>query len=338
MPFSRPTAAVVAVTAALMCAAPTSAPAAAATPSCDIETPERIVAIGDVHGAYDALVQILRAAGLVDDRQRWSGGKTIFVQTGDVVDRGPDSRTALDLLRRLEAEAPAAGGAVHLLLGNHEVMRTLGDLRFVTPGEYGAFLSAQSEQLRQNFVRQAKADGRDDLMKSTPLGYLELRVAFGRDGEYGQQLKNRDALVKINGIVFVHGGLSPAIAEWPCASINAIVRRELTGDLEKTRRAPLESLAGREDGPTWYRGLASLPEVEIDGILAKAHARAIVGGHTVVAGNRIVSRFGGKVFQIDTGMQVAYTPAGRPSALEIRDGVFTGIYTDSREVLVSPTR
>ena len=87
----------------------------------------------------------------------------------------------------------------------------------------------------------------------------------------------------------------------------------------------------------WYRGLATLPEPEIDGILANAHASAIVAAHTVVANARIVSRFGGKVFQIDTGMQAAYVPSGRASALEIRDGVFTAIYTSSREVLVGPT-
>jgi hypothetical protein len=165
-----------------------------------------------------------------------------------------------------------------------------------------------------------------------------LRVAFGRDGEYGRQLKTRDAVVKINGIVFVHGGLSPAVAALPCESINATVRRELTVDLEKTRDAPLASLAAREDGPMWDRGLTDLPEPAVDAILAAAHASAVVAGHTVVPGGRIVSRFGGKVFQIDTGMQPAYVPDGRASALEIRGGVFTAIYTDSREILVTPAR
>jgi hypothetical protein len=337
MSLSRPVAAIV-IIAALAGVAMTAAAAPLAVTSCDIETSERIVAIGDVHGAYDAFVQILRAAGLVDDRQRWSGGKAHVVQVGDVVDRGPDSRKALDLLRRLESEAAAAGGAVHLLLGNHEVMRTLGDLRFVTPGEYGAFANAQSEDVRQNFVRQAKPDARQELLKATPPGLVELRVAFGRDGQYGKLLRARDPVLKINSIVFVHGGLSPAVAPMSCASINATVHRELSDDIEKTRAAPLASLAAREDGPMWYRGLADLPEPAVADILAKAHARAIVAGHNVVPGGRIVSRFDGKVFEIDTGMQVAYVPAGRPSALEIRDGVFTAIYTDSREVLPGPAR
>ena len=79
------------------------------TAPCDIRTSERIVAVGDVHGAYDRFVDILRAAGLVDGRARWSGGRAILVQTGDVLDRGGDSRRVLDLLRRLERDAAARG-------------------------------------------------------------------------------------------------------------------------------------------------------------------------------------------------------------------------------------
>ena len=67
-----------------------SAPAAQSTPvsPCNITTTERVVAIGDVHGAYDPFVAILRAAGLVNNRERWSGGRAVLIQTGDVLDRG----------------------------------------------------------------------------------------------------------------------------------------------------------------------------------------------------------------------------------------------------------
>jgi hypothetical protein len=79
------------------------------------------VAIGDVHGAYDRFVEILKVAGIVDGELRWIGGRTHVVQLGDIVDRGDDSRKALDLVRRLERPAQAAGGAWHQLMGNHEV-------------------------------------------------------------------------------------------------------------------------------------------------------------------------------------------------------------------------
>src|SRR5580765_7638710 len=93
-----------------------------AAPSCQLTGVDRVVAVGDVHGAYDRYVEILRTTGLLDDRLRWTGGRTHLVQLGDVVDRGPDSLKALDLLERLEKDASRAGGAVHALLGNHEVM------------------------------------------------------------------------------------------------------------------------------------------------------------------------------------------------------------------------
>jgi hypothetical protein len=310
----------------------------AAGSPCEIDGVERIVAIGDVHGAYDRLVAILRAAEIVDARLRWSAGKTHLVQLGDVVDRGPDSRKALDLLQSLGKDAARAGGAVHVLLGNHEIMRMLGDLRFTTPGEYAAFATARSEEIRQRLVESAAAEEREQLVKETPLGSIEMRLAFGRKGPYGEWLRTLNGVMKINGVLFVHGGISPAIAALPCDEINETVRRELASDLDKTLAAPLSSLAAREDGPFWYRGLAQpeTPASQVDDLLARQRARAVVIGHTVVPGGRMASRFDGRVFQIDTGMQPAYVPTGAASALEIARGVFTAIYEDRRDVLVTP--
>jgi hypothetical protein len=324
-----------AVALAWLATPPVEHPVDAAASPCAIEGVERVVAIGDVHGAYDRLVAILRAAQIVDARLRWSAGKTHLVQVGDVVDRGPDSRKSIDLLQSLEKDASRAGGAVHLLLGNHEIMRILGDLRFATPGEYTAFVTGESAAVRQRFVESVPAEEREALMKQTPLGFVEMRVAFGREGEYGKWLRSLDGVAKINGVLFVHGGLSPAVAALSCDAINETVRRDLTSDLEKTLAAPLSSLTAREDGPFWYRGLAQpeTPASQVDDLLAKQRAQAIVIGHTVAAGGRIASRFDGRVFQIDTGMQAAYVPTGAASALEISRGMFTAIYEDRREPL-----
>jgi hypothetical protein len=308
-------------------------PLAEATSSCSIDGIERTVAIGDVHGAADRFVEILKATGLVDDKLHWSGGRAHLVQTGDIVDRGPDSRRALDLLRQLEGEASRAGGAVHALIGNHEVMRILGDLRYVTPGEYAAFQTNRSEDTRQKFVQQSPPDQRDKVLKETPLGLVEMRVAFGRDGEYGKWLRTHDAVARINGVLFLHGGISPTVAAQSCDEINATVRRDLTSGLDQTRAAPLATLTAREDGPLWYRGLTQIAEADVDDILAKQHARAIVIGHTVTPTGRVTPRFGGKVVMIDTGMQPAYVPTGRASAVEFANGTVTAIYTDLREAI-----
>ena len=95
----------------------------------DWQDVSRVVAIGDIHGAYDEFTGLLRAVGLVDGDLHWQGGNTHLVSLGDLVDRGAGSKQVMDLLMRLQEQAEAAGGRVHVLLGNHELMNLTGDLR-----------------------------------------------------------------------------------------------------------------------------------------------------------------------------------------------------------------
>lgn len=323
---------------------------------CDLRTTERVVAIGDVHGAYDQFVGILRAAGLLDSRDRWSGGRAILVQTGDVLDRGPDSRKVLDLLRRLERDAARAGGRVYPLLGNHEVMRMVWDWRDVSAGELAGFRTLDSADLRErayaivsaDVARRAREEERtfdeaafrEQFLKEIPLGYIEMRQAFDATGDYGKWLRERNAVIKINGIVFLHGGISAATAALGCAGINEAVRRDLTV-ANPTAEQVLAMLSSSETGPLWYRGLAQEPDPafapEVTNILGVLGARAIVIGHTVTAGFRIATRFDGRVIQIDTGMLGgAFYPGGMASALEIRGDALTAIYQNGRERLPAP--
>lgn len=324
---------------------------------CDVRTTERIVAVGDVHGAYDKFAAILRAAGLIDTRERWTGSKAILVQTGDLVDRGPDSRKAIDLVRKLEGDAPRAGGRVYALAGNHELMRLVDDWRYVSPGELVAFKTGDSADLRERALgifsaeaeKQAKAAGkpwdaeayRATFLKDIPLGYLEMRQAFGPMGVYGKWVRARPAVARINGIVFMHGGVSSSTASLGCEGINAAVRKDLA-----SVPVPPEQVAmlfsASETGPLWYRGLANEPEdkfaPELDTILMQMRARAIVIGHTtVVQPSRILPRFGGRVIQIDSGMVAGeFYPGGIASALELQGDKFTAIYVDKRDPLDLP--
>ena len=106
------------------------------TRSSEAQSPEwrwtgvrRVVAFADVHGAIDELEALLRATELLDVAGAWIGGDAHVVALGDLVDRGADSRRVLDLLMRLEVEAERAGGGDHTVLGNHEAMHLLGELR-----------------------------------------------------------------------------------------------------------------------------------------------------------------------------------------------------------------
>ena len=321
---------------------------------CNIQTPERIVAIGDVHGAFDNFVAILRAAGLIDNRRQWTGGKTVFVQTGDVLDRGPASREAMDLLRKLEKEAPAAGGLVLPLLGNHEVMRLVSDRRYISAGEYDAFKGPDSNGLRDRAfdflvnenAKRAKASGtpfdqrefRKLFYDQNPPGAVEMQLAFGPEGDYGRWVRDRKIVARVNGIVFLHGGLSPDVAAMGCEGINRTTQTELRGPMPPAD--PVRALITSPDGPLWYRGLIDdgaapgpADESKIDAAVKALDARAIVVGHTVSAPDyRIKPSSKGRIVQIDTGMLGGeFFPGGRPSALEIKGDTWTAIYLDGRQ-------
>jgi hypothetical protein len=320
----------------------------------DVVAP-RVVAAGDVHGAYEGFLSILRFTGLADEHGHWAGGKAHLVQTGDVLDRGKDAPKVLDLLMRLEGEARKAGGRVHALLGNHEVMNMLGDLRYVAAEEYEHFRTSDSIDRRSRFLRtlteaareRAGAAGeqfdagayRSRLLEQVPLGFVERTVAFSAEGVYGKWLRQRPVMVKVNGVVFVHGGLTPEVAALGCEAVNDAVRREITRDIDKTRQEPTATLAAGETGPLWYRGFWKVDEAtllpSVESVLQSLAARAVVVGHTVTGTGRIQSRFGGRVIGIDIGMGEVY--GSRLGALEVGpDGSVAAVYPDAREELYRP--
>jgi Calcineurin-like phosphoesterase len=205
---------------------------------------DAVVAIGDVHGAYDDFVSILQRAGLIDKQNHWVGGKATFVQVGDLIDRGPKPREVLDLMMALEKQAPEAGGRVISVLGNHEVMNIMGDLRYVTPGNFASFADSHSEQRQraayQQYVKwrgghaallaelaQPMEITEAEWMARHPLGFIEQREAFGPKGEYGQWLREHAPVSKVGGIIFLHGGISPGLAHLTLDTINSHVRDEI---------------------------------------------------------------------------------------------------------------
>jgi hypothetical protein len=178
-------------------------------------TATRVVAFADVHGAYDELVRALRTSGVVDEGLHWAAGATHVVSLGDVLDRGSGARPALDLLMRLQAEAAAAGGRVHVLLGNHELMNLIGDLRYVPASEFAAYAPAG-----------ATPDG------DRPPGFGERFAAFAPDGVYGRWLLGLPPAIVLNDTAFVHGGLPPAAARLSPEALDRAVKAHVQELLE----------------------------------------------------------------------------------------------------------
>jgi hypothetical protein len=81
-----------------------------------------VYVIGDIHGQYDKLVALLRYAKLADEQINWCGGSATLWFMGDFFDRGPNGIGAVDLVMQLQVQAASAGGAVKVLLGNHDLL------------------------------------------------------------------------------------------------------------------------------------------------------------------------------------------------------------------------
>src|SRR5262245_14323831 len=195
--------------------------------------PVRVVAIGDVHGAGDAFASILQRAGVVDAERKWSGGNAIFVQTGDLLDRGQDARAVLDLMMALESQASAAGGKVQALLGNHEVMTMLGETRDAAPEVFQKFAGADADTRREEAYQAAvklsvgKPPDKTEWLAAHPAGYVEYREAFAASGTYGKWLRSKPTIAEIGGTVFMHAGINSEFTTDSLDNINKRVRREL---------------------------------------------------------------------------------------------------------------
>jgi len=181
----------------------------------------------------------------MDQQRHWTGGNTTFVQLGDLIDRGPSSRDVLDLMISLEEQSAKAGGHVVALLGNHEMMNLMGDLRYVSAGNYASFTESNSQQRRQaafqKYMEWRKAHSQllselnqpvlpeteAEWMARHPSGFIEHREAFSPAGLYGKWLRERPAVVKIGTVIFLHGGINPELASVPLDQINERIHGEV---------------------------------------------------------------------------------------------------------------
>jgi hypothetical protein len=323
----------------------------------------RIIAIGDIHGAYDEYTNLLKSAGLIDDQLAWSGGRATLVQTGDYTDRGAGVRQVLDLIMRLEREAKKSGGQVVALLGNHEIMNLIGDWRDVTPEICASFTKA----------------GVDD-------GCAAYREAMSPRGTYGRWLREKDVAAKVGDSLFMHAGINPArpapqsiddvndqvraevrrldqyrqrLVRSKLADSSATLQEILNVSATQLQEASAAIAANKADGtplpeldvpllreaqqlmdiatwsvidpegPMWFRGYALWQEAEttpqVVALLDALKVTRIVVGHSVTPDRKIASRYGGRVYLIDPGM-LAAAYKGTPSALEITGGSVKPIY------------
>ncbi|MDP2877020.1 MAG: metallophosphoesterase, partial [Holophaga sp.] len=240
--------------------------------------PEKILAVSDIHGRFDTLSRLLQAQKVVDANLRWQFGNGHLVVVGDVMDRGPQVTEAYWFLHALEQSARSAGGAVHMLLGNHEAMLLAGDYRYV----------------HSKYQRP-------------PTEFPSLGVQYGTNSELGRWLRSRPALLRLGDILFVHGGISPETLKLnlDLDQINDAIRQSL-GLRAKDTSGTVATLLGSA-GPLWYRGL--LPEGgnpqasddHIAQVLTQFKVKTLMVGHTTL--RALASFHGGRIFGIDAGIK-----------------------------------
>ncbi|HYF03014.1 MAG TPA: metallophosphoesterase, partial [Patescibacteria group bacterium] len=142
------------------------------------DLPERIFAISDIEGNYKAFKNILVGAGVIDTQNNWTFKDGHVVLVGDFFDRGTSVTETLWLIYKLEGEAEKAGGKVHFILGNHEMMNMYGNLKYLE----------------------------DKYLKNAKLIDEKYKDFYWTESELGRWLRTKNIAEQIGTILFVHGG------------------------------------------------------------------------------------------------------------------------------------
>ena len=156
----------------------------------DIDADKSVIyAIGDVHGEALKLRGLLAA---IDEHHNHAMPhlEKIIVFLGDYVDRGPDSRTVLDIVR---SYAPNSGNGCYALRGNHEQMM-IDAFRSGRHGDPLFWMRNGGDATMESF-----SDTGDDTIPSDYLDWLGSLPTLLKDGR--------------NKRLLVHAGVDPK--KWP---------------------------------------------------------------------------------------------------------------------------
>lgn len=270
----------------------------------------RLIAIGDLHGDFLAMVRSLELAGVCDENGKWIGGTAVVVQVGDVLDRGDSEIAILRKLRALKRQAKEQGGDVITMNGNHEIMNVMGDFRYATPGAF--------EECRLYEEKRRSKAGKDGAEKGADVemaledddddglaGVRARQKLFSPGGEIAKWLaKQPTVLVVDDGTVFAHAGIDLSHVEYGFERINREVSLWMQGKIKMPPKQVLES-----DGVVWtrdYGGKDAGVQYEakacrrLGAALDAAEAKRLVIGHTPQT-TGVTSGCKGAVWRVDVG-------------------------------------
>uniref|UniRef100_A0A5B6ZMD1 Calcineurin-like phosphoesterase domain-containing protein n=1 Tax=Davidia involucrata TaxID=16924 RepID=A0A5B6ZMD1_DAVIN len=280
-------------------------------------SPDRLIAIGDLHGDLHKSKQSLRLAGLIDASDRWIGGSTAVVQVGDVLDRGGDELKILYFLEKLKREAEKSGGTIITMNGNHEIMNVDGDFRCTSLSGFDEFSTWADWYCIGNSMKNL-CDGLAkpvDLFDGVPSVFPGVKQEFHRgirariaalrpNGPISSRFLSKNLTVVVVGeSVFVHGGLLPKHVFYGLERINEEVRDWISGLKEKVS----SDLVRERDSVVWLRkfsdGLARNCDCDtLEHVLGTIPgAKRMIMGHTIQQSG-INGGCDNRAIRIDVGM------------------------------------
>lgn len=272
---------------------------------CEFPKVKKLLALSDIEGNFGAFRKLLLAAKVIDESLNWTFGNGHLVLVGDFFDRGQQVTEILWLIYYLEEKAKAAGGYVHFILGNHEIMNLSGDLRYTD----------------QKYLNNAKLLNRS---------YVSL---YDESSELGRWLRTKKITEKIGDLLFTHGGISARVNDLNISidEINSLARPYYSDSTLNYKDERSAILVG-DDGPFWYRGYyeKNKPNIPllIDDILSRYDLNHIITGHTIVA-DTISLWYKGKLLDIDV-----HHTAGKSEALLIDDGKYYRVNQGGEKILL----
>lgn len=249
---------------------------------------EKLLVISDIEGNFNAMQGLLLANGVIDKNHDWIYGKGQLILCGDMVDRGKNVIPVLWLIYKLETQAHEAGGHVYFLYGNHEELLISGSTKYVHPKyKYSASSIIAKENPKEAF-----------------------RELLAYPFVLRDWLLQKDSIVKIADVLFVHAGISSKLIEkgFTIDEINKLIRKGISRTpVRPVTLIPKIAFLFGGNGPLWYRGMVmdykdkykKMEEEELKKILAYFDVNHIVLGHSLVA--EVSSDFKRKVFRIDVG-------------------------------------
>lgn len=261
--------------------------------------------LSDIEGNFRAFRKLLQANKVIDESFNWTFGNGHLVLTGDFFDRGDQVTETLWLIYSLEEKAKAAGGYVHFVLGNHEIMNLSGDIRYVVPKYF-----QNAALINENYM-----------------------MLYSENSELGRWLRTKNIMEKIGDILFIHGGISAAVNSMniPVSAVSNLARPYYADSTNKYNNTKLDTLFS-DLGPFWYRGYYTgspkANSVQVDSTLSIYGVKHIATGHTIIA-DTISVLYNGKLFNTDVHHVI-----GHSEALLFEDGKYYRVNPIGEKLLI----